>query len=296
MNNRNLKKNQTETTIAIQGYPGSFHHIVANQFFGSNIELNCCKTFPELTKWISHAESAKANHFAVMAIENSLAGSLLPNYGLLQKSGAQIIGEVYLHINQNLLGMSGQKISEIKEIHSHPMALLQCRDFLETLSGVKIVESEDTALSAQIIADNKIKGQAAIASSLAAELFGLKILKKNIQSDKRNYTRFLILANDKKSTTEINKIINQKVPVNKTSIYFEVSHKVGSLAKILSKIAENKINLSKLQSFPIIGREWHYYFHADLEFSNLNQINKLFNYLKKHTVEFRHLGFYPKGR
>ncbi len=131
-----MKKTNNQLRIAIQGFPGSFHHIVANQFFGKNISLNCCKTFPELTKWISSEKSAQANHFAVMAIENSLAGSLLPNYGLLQKSKAQIIGEVYLHINQNLLGLAGQKISDIQEIHSHPMALLQCRDFLESLGGV----------------------------------------------------------------------------------------------------------------------------------------------------------------
>jgi prephenate dehydratase len=222
-----------------------------------------------------------------MAIENSIAGSILPNYNLLQKSKLQVIGEVYLSISQNLLTYPGVKLEDIKEVHSHPMAILQCLDYLEKYNW-KLVESEDTALSAKIVHQQKSKHTAAIASKLAAQMFDLNIITPDIHTLKNNITRFLIL-----SPASVKIAVEQ---ANKASIYFQTDHSRGILAKVLAKIAQGNVNLSKLQSMPIPGSTFKYGFYADLEFDNKKQIEKVIEALKGLTNSIRIFGMYQKGK
>ena len=227
--------------FSIQGYEGSFHQVAAQQFFGKNVEVIPCATFRDVVKI---AGNKKESDGGVMAIENSIAGSILPNYNLLQKSNLRVVGEIYLQIRQNLLVNPGVKIEDIREVHSHTMALQQCYDFLDKYKW-KLVETDDTALSAKHVHQHKSKHIAAIASKLAAELFDLDIIAPNIHTLKNNYTRFLVLQRED---------IAQPVEVaNKASVNFHTDHSRGSLAKVLTKIAEGGINLSKLQSFPILN-------------------------------------------
>lgn len=270
--------------VAIQGYEGSFHQVAARHFFGKNVEVITCDTFRQV---VQLGEDAKLSDGAVMAIENSIAGSILPNYNLLQKSKLQVIGEVYLSISQNLLTYPGVKLEDIKEVHSHPMAILQCLDYLEKYNW-KLVESEDTALSAKIVHQNKSKYTAAIASKLAAQMFDLNIIKPDIHTLKNNITRFLIVSP-----------ANAKIAVeqaNKASIYFQTDHSKGILAKVLAKIAQGNVNLSKLQSMPIPGSTFKYGFYADLEFDNKKQIEKVLEALKGLTNSIRIFGMYQKGK
>ena len=270
--------------VAIQGYEGSFHQVAARHFFGKNVEVITCDTFRQV---VQLGEDAKLSDGAVMAIENSIAGSILPNYNLLQKSKLQVIGEVYLSISQNLLTYPGVKLEDIKEVHSHPMAILQCLDYLEKYNW-KLVESEDTALSAKIVHQNKSKYTAAIASKLAAQMFDLNIIKPDIHTLKNNITRFLIVSP-----------ANAKIAVeqaNKASIYFQTDHSKGILAKVLAKIAQGNVNLSKLQSMPIPGSTFKYGFYADLEFDNKKQIEKVLEALKGITNSIRIFGMYQKGK
>ena len=270
--------------IAIQGFEGSFHQVAAQQFFGNDVEIICCSTFREVVKV---AAAKNDSNGGVMAIENSLAGSILPNYNLLQKSHLKIVGEIYLHIKQNLLVNPGVKLEDIREVHSHPMALLQCSDYLEKYNW-KLIETEDTALSAKHVHQHRSKHIAAIASKLAAELYQLNIIAPNIHTLKNNYTRFLVLE-----TPESAKDIND---ANKASVNFQTDHSKGSLAKVLTKISDGDINLSKLQSLPIPGSDWKYSFHADLEFSNLDQFNKVIKNIKPLTEALRIYGVYKKGK
>ena len=242
--------------VAIQGYEGSFHQVAARHFFGKNVEVITCDTFRQV---VQLGADAKLSDGAVMAIENSIAGSILPNYNLLQKSKLQVIGEVYLSISQNLLTYPGVKLEDIKEVHSHPMAILQCLDYLEKYNW-KLVESEDTALSAKVVHQNKSKHTAAIASKLAAQMFDLNIIKPDIHTLKNNITRFLIVGPASIKTSVEN--------ANKASIYFQTDHSRGILANVLAKIAQGNVNLSKLQSMPIPGSTFKYGFYADLEFDN----------------------------
>jgi len=222
-----------------------------------------------------------------MAIENSIAGSILPNYNLLQKSNLRVTGEVYLHIKQNLMVNPGVKLEDIKEVHSHTMALQQCYDYLDKYKW-KLVETDDTALSAKHIHQHKSKHIAAIASKLAAELFGLNIIAPNIHTLKNNYTRFLVLQPED---------VAQPVDgANKASVNFHTDHSRGSLAKVLTKIAEGGINLSKLQSFPIPGSDFKYSFHADMEFDSISQFEKVIEKVKGITEELRIYGIYRRGR
>ena len=270
--------------VAIQGYEGSFHQVAARHFFGKNVEVITCDTFRQV---VQLGEDAKLSDGAVMAIENSIAGSILPNYNLLQKSKLQVIGEVYLSISQNLLTYPGVKLEDIKEVHSHPMAILQCLDYLEKYNW-KLVESEDTALSAKVVHQNKSKYTAAIASKLAAQMFDLNIIKPDIHTLKNNITRFLIVSP-----------ANAKIAVeqaNKASIYFQTDHSKGILAKVLAKIAQGNVNLSKLQSMPIPGSTFKYGFYADLEFDNKKQIEKVLEALKGLTNSIRIFGMYQKGK
>ena len=269
--------------ISIQGYEGSFHQEAARQFFGKNVEVIPCATFRDVVKI---AGNKKESDGGVMAIENSIAGSILPNYNLLQKSGLKIIGEIYLLIKQNLLVNPGVKLEDIKEVHSHTMALQQCYDFLDQHKW-KLVETEDTALSAKHIHQYKSKHVAAIASKLAAELFELEIIAPNIHTVKNNYTRFLVLQREDAAI----KIED----ADKASVNFQTDHSKGSLAKVLTKIAEGGINLSKLQSFPIPGTDFKYSFHADMEFDSAEQFDQVIEVIKPLTAEIKIYGVYKRG-
>jgi len=271
------------TSIAIQGYEGSFHQAAAQSFFGKSVKIIPCASFKEVVS----LAGKKENGGGVMAIENSIAGSILPNYNLLQKSDLKIIGEVYLRINQHLLVNSGVKLNDIREVHSHPMAIQQCFGYLDKYNW-KLVETEDTALSAKHIYQHRSKHIAAIACKLAADLYQLNILAPNIHSEKNNYTRFLILQ------TPSEDIITEEA--NKASINFHTDHSKGSLAKVLTVVANGDINLSKLQSFPIPGSNWKYSFHADMEFDELKQFYKVIEKIKPITQQVKVYGIYKKGK
>lgn len=271
--------------VSIQGYEGCFHQSAAQQFFGKDVEVIPCSTFREV---IRVAASKKESDGGVMAIENSIAGSILPNYNLLQKSNLRIVGEIYLQIRQHLLVNPGVKLEDIREVHSHQMALLQCIDFLEKYPHWKLVETEDTALSAKLLHQHHSKHVAAIAGKLAADLFALDVLAPNIHTMKNNYTRFLILQREDRA---------EKIEsADKASVNFHTDHSRGSLARVLTKIAEGGINLSKLQSFPIPGSEWEYSFHADMEFDTLEQFHGVIESIRPMTAELKVYGVYKKGR
>jgi len=269
--------------IAIQGYEGSFHQMAALHFFGKSTNVISCATFKEVVKL---ASNKKESDGGVMAIENSIAGSILANYNLLQRSNLVIVGEVYLQIKQNLLVNPGVKLDDIREVHSHPMAIQQCFDFLDKYDW-KLVETEDTALSAKHVHQHKSKHIAAIAAKLAAELFELDILAPNIHTLKNNYTRFLVLKKEE-AVQKIN-------GADKASVSFHTDHSRGSLAKVLAKIADDGINLSKLQSFPIPGTNFKYSFHADMEFANIDQFEKVIKDIKPLTEYLKIYGVYKRG-
>jgi prephenate dehydratase len=270
--------------IAIQGYEGSFHQVAALQFFGKNTGVIACATFREV---VNNAVSNKECDAAVMAIENSIAGSILPNYNLLHKSNLKIVGEVYLQIKQNLLVNPGVQLQDIREVHSHSMALQQCLNYLDEHNW-KLVETDDTALSAKHIHQTKSKHIAAVASKLAARLYDLDVIAPNIHTLKNNYTRFLVLQREEN--------VPQLANVNKASVSFHTDHSKGSLAKVLTKIAEAGINLSKLQSFPIPGSDWQYSFHADMEFEALEDFEKAIKKIQPLTEEVKVYGVYKKGK
>ena len=270
--------------VTIQGFEGSFHQEAARQFFGKETEVICCATFRDV---IRIAENKKESDGGVMAIENSIAGSILPNYNLLQKSNLKIIGELYLQIKQNLLVNPGVKLEDIKEVHSHPMAIQQCFGFLDKHNW-KLVETEDTALSAKHIQKHHSKHIAAIASKLAAEIYGLDMIAPNIHTLKNNYTRFLFLQ--RAETAE------EVAGANKASINFHTDHSKGSLARVLTNIADAGINLSKLQSMPIPGSDFKYSFHADLEFDSKDQLTNALKKVAENTEELQVLGVYKNGR
>jgi len=292
MNNQNsLQRNTPELSnttpkknIAIQGYEGCFHQEAASIFFGKNINVVCCANFRDVIKI---AASKKESDGGIMAIENSIAGSILPNYNLLQKSSLKIVGEVYLQIKQNLLVNPGVKLEDIKEVHSHPMAIQQCFGYLDKFNW-KLVETEDTALSAKHIHKHRSKHIAAIASKLAGEIYQLHNIAPGIHTLKNNYTRFLALQR-KDDAKEIEN-------ADKASINFHTDHSKGSLAKVLTKIAAAGINLSKLQSMPIQGSDFKYLFYADLEFETHNQLTKVLESIKMITEDLQILGIYKNGK
>ncbi|MEO7393294.1 MAG: prephenate dehydratase [Chitinophagaceae bacterium] len=269
--------------IAIQGYEGSFHQVAAQYYFGKNVEVLPCATFRDVVKVTLNKKESDGG---IMAIENSIAGSILANYNLLQKNNLKIAGEIYLQIRQNLLVNTGVKLEDIREVHSHTMALQQCYDFLDKYKW-KLVETDDTALSAKHIHQHKSKHIAAIASKLAAELFDLEIIAPNIHTLKNNYTRFLVLQREGSAQTVAD--------ANKASVSFHTDHSRGSLAKVLTKIADGGINLSKLQSFPIPGSDFKYNFQADMEFDSLDQFNKVIEQAKGLTEDLKVFGIYKKG-
>ncbi len=274
--------------IVIQGGYGAFHEIAANYYFeGEEIEIMPRLTFKDLMK------SLKKNNadYGIMAIENSLAGSILPNYSLLQNSNMRIIGEIYLRIEQNLVALPGQTIDQIHEVYSHPMAILQCEDFFDNYPHIRLIESPDTALSAKDIRDNGLAGTGAIASRLAAENYKLEIIAAGIETNKKNYTRFLIIVENNNHNHE-----TSTLSVNKASICFALAHKIGSLSKILSILSYYEINLTKIQSIPIIGKEWEYQFYVDVEFGDYSLYQKSLEAVKPFTSNLGILGEYQKGR
>jgi prephenate dehydratase len=271
-------------SVAIQGFAGSFHQLAAQHYFGPALEaVRPCATFPEVVRQVAAGEAG----CGLMAIENSIAGSILPNYRLLQQTELRITGEVYLQIRQHLLALPGQTLADIREVRSHPMALLQCPDFLGRHPHWRLVETEDTALSARHIREQQLPGVAAIAGELAARLFGLEVLAPDIHAAADNYTRFLVVER-----------AGGRVPVeasNKASLYFHVAHRRGALAEVLARVAACGINLSKLQSFPRPGSAWQYYFHADLEFEQPADLHRALAELDEVAESLRVLGVYRKG-
>jgi prephenate dehydratase len=269
--------------VAIQGYEGSFHQEAVRIFFGDKTNILACARFQDVVKSAADPSLCDA---AVMAIENSIAGSILPNYSLLRNSDLVIVGEIYLQIRQNLLVNPGISFKDIKEVHSHPIAILQCMDFLNQHDW-KLVETEDTALSAKHIHQRKSKHIAGIASVLAANLFQLDVLAPDIHTMRNNYTRFLVLFR-RENAEPVN-------DANKASVTFHTDHSRGSLARVLTLIADAGINLSKLQSYPIPGSDWKYSFHADMEFENPREFENVIEVIKPAISELKIYGVYKKG-
>ena len=272
------------TKIAIQGIKGSFHHQVVNEYFPKDVEIDECLSFEELIDSLVTGKSDQA----VMAIENSIAGPIIPNYALIDKNNLHIIGEHYLDIHQNLMALKGQKIDDIQEVHSHPMALLQCMEFLKTHPNIKLVEDKDTAETARRIHEKQLKGIAAIASKVAAELYDLEILAPEIQTINNNMTRFVIINKE-------NNFVS-KDEINRASIKFELDHKRGSLAAVLNVMSDCKLNLTKIQSLPKIETPWKYSFFVDVTFSNYEDYAKAKSLLEIMAEYFKVLGEYKNTR
>lgn len=271
----------TKKRVAIQGIRASFHEEAAFKFFGEDIETIECNSFKETFQKL---EQQKAD-YVVMAIENSIAGSLLPNYTLLREYNFPVIGEVYLPIQLHLMALPGVKFEDIKTVTSHPIAIRQCSDFLDEYPNLKVVESSDTAACAKKIKEERLTDTVAIANTLAAKLYGLEILERRIESNKKNYTRFLILT-DKQ--TEIKN-------TSKASLCFQVSNDVGSLAKVLNILAEKNVNMSKIQSMPVLGKRNEYNFYVDVEWAISSDYEDAIRKILKYTVNFSILGEYVKN-
>ena len=273
--------------IAIQGVPGSFHDIAAHKFFpGEDIELICCDTFEEIFEHIQQDSSV----IGMLAIENTIAGSLLHNYELMRDSGVTIVGEHKLRIKHNIVCLPEDDWDTLTEVNSHPVALAQCRNFLQRHSKMKVVEADDTAKSAEIIRKNNMRGHAAICSKYAAELYGMKILEESIETNKHNFTRFLVVADTWRADD-----LRQRGQSNKATIVFSLPHNEGSLSQVLSIFSFYKINLTKIQSLPIIGREWEYLFYVDVIFSDYLRFRQSIDAVSPLTRELKILGEYAEG-
>lgn len=274
--------------VAIQGGLGAYHGIAAENFFvGEEVEIVPCITFKDIFTSIKK----DPNIIGIMAIENTIAGSLLQNYELLKTNKLPIAGEYKQRVSHCLAVLPGQTIHDVKEVISHPIALMQCVDFLETLPKVKVVEHEDTALAAKDIADKNLLGTAAICSTRAAEIYGLDILARGIETNKHNFTRFLIFGN----RWIVDEIQKDEV-LNKSSIVFTLPHNEGSLSQVLSVLSFYHINLTKIQSLPIIGREWEYQFYIDIKFDNYDRYQQALTAIRPLISELKILGDYPEGR
>lgn len=274
--------------IAIQGLPGSFHDIAAHQYFeGEQIQLICCDTFEDVFATLSHDPTA----IALVAIENTIAGSLLHNYELLRQSDTTVVGEHKLHISHCICCLPGDDWETISEIHSHPVALMQCREFLAKHTGLKAVESDDTAGAAKHISENQRHGWAAICSSGAASLYGMKILEDHIEDNKHNFTRFLVLCRPGKAD-----FLRPLEMADKASLVFSLPHEEGSLSQVLSILSFYRINLTKIQSLPIIGHEWEYLFYVDVTYDNLTRYRQSIDAIAPLTKELKILGEYRNGR
>lgn len=274
--------------VAIQGVSGAFHEIAARQFFeGEDIEIIPCTTFKDLFHLLDQDTSV----LGIVAIENTIAGSLLQNHNLLRESGCKIIGEHKLRISHTLAALPGQTISDITEVHSHPIALMQCEEFLEQHHHLRAVESDDTALSAKEIADNKITGRAAICSAFAALKYGLEVLVEGIETNKRNFTRFLIIAQP-----ELAEQMIKDIHLDKSSMVFTLPHEEGSLAKVLSILSFYHVNLTKIQSLPIVGREWEYQFYINLTFDNYERYRQSLDAVRPLLKDFQLLGEFKEAK
>ena len=272
--------------IAIQGVPGSYHDIAAHKFFpGEEIELICCSTFEEVFANIKQ----DSNVIGMLAIENTIAGSLLHNYELLRESGMTIVGEHKLRIKHSFMCLPDDNWETLTEVNSHPVALAQCREFLMQHPKLKIVETEDTAGSAEAIKRENLKGHAAICSRYAADLYGMKVLEEGIETNKHNFTRFLLLA-DRSRTAGF----TDPARTNKASLVFSLPHTQGSLSKVLTLLSFYEINLSKIQSLPIIGREWEYRFYVDVTFDDPVRYRQAIEAARPLTSDFRILGEYAE--
>jgi prephenate dehydratase len=273
-----------ETKIAIQGIKGSFHHQVASEYFQQEHDLDECMSFDDLVKSLIESKAQKG----VMALENSIAGSIIPNYALIDRNNLHIIGEHYLDIHMNLMALRGQKIDDITEVHSHPIALLQCAVFFSQYPHIKLVESGDTAETARRIQEQKLTGIAAVAAPIAAKLYDLEILAAGIHTIQSNKTRFVIV-----------KTQNKELPqeeINKASIKFELDDSAGSLATVLNVMNNCKLNLTKIQSMPIIETPFQYSFFVDVIFEKYKHYEKAKNILALMTTHFKVLGEYKNGR
>lgn len=267
-------------SVAIQGILGSYHHIVSQQYFDDNITVKECLTFDKVVDSLVTKECDAA----IMAIENSIAGSIIPNYALIDNNHLHIVGEHYLDIQHNLMALNGQKIEDIKEVCSHPMALLQCKEFLKKYPHIKLVEDKDTADVARRIQEHKLENVGAIASDSAAQLFNLTVLDKSIQTIKHNETRFVIV---KRNNSEI-----PEDQINKASLKFELDHKRGSLAAMLNVMSDCHLNLTKIQSLPKIETPWKYAFFVDVSFEKYEDYAKAKSIMKIMAQDFKILGEY----
>jgi len=267
-------------SVAIQGILGSYHHIVSQQYFDDNITVKMYLTFDKVVDSLVTKECDAA----IMAIENSIAGSIIPNYALIDNNHLHIVGEHYLDIQHNLMALNGQSIEDIKEVCSHPMALLQCKEFLKKYPHIKLVEDKDTADVARRIQELKLKNMAAIASDSAAQLFDLTVLAKSIQTIKHNETRFVIV---KRNNSEI-----PEDQINKASLKFELDHKRGSLAAMLNVMSDCHLNLTKIQSLPKIETPWKYAFFVDVSFEKYEDYHKAKSIMKIMAQDFKILGEY----
>jgi len=275
-------KKKKNIRVAIQGLATSFHEVAALTYFQEPILIVECLTFHALCEAL---DSGNAD-VAVMAIENSIAGSILPNYFLLQQYHFTITGELYLPIHMHLLALPGVLLNDIKTIESHPMAIRQCAEYLHTLNGVEIRESDDTALSARRVKEGKLKTTAAIANEFAAKKYGLKILEKRIETHKKNFTRFLFLSRKAQLSAT----------ANKASLSFEVANEVGSLAETLMTLKINHINLTKIQSIPVIGKPNEYSIHVDVEWKRRKNYDDAMKLVLRQVKNLNILGEYKKAK
>ena len=276
--------------VTIQGEPGCFHEEAARRYFGDEpIEIVPCRTFEAQFERMRHEGSL----LGIVAIENTIAGSLLQNHELLRRSESQIIGECKLRISHVLAALPGQRVTDIREVHSHPIALMQCGEYLKARPAMKVVERDDTAGSAREIASQRLAGTAAICGAEAVELYGLEILERGIETNKHNFTRFLVVADP----WQVDEIRRHPHPeTNKASMVFTLPHTEGSLSQVLSILSFYSINLTKIQSLPIIGREWEYQFYVDVVFDNLLRYKQSIAAITPLTKELKILGEYADGK
>ena len=272
--------------VTIQGIAGCYHDAAAHEFFGDEeIETIPCDTFPSMFDTLRGDPSL----FATLAIENTIAGSLLQNHELLRKSNMTIIGEQKMHISHVLAALPGQSIESLTEVNSHPMALMQCENFLLHHPNMKMVEKNDTAGSACEIAEKQLMGHAAICGKYAAQLYGLEVLAEDIQTIKRNFTRFLILADPMAEQT-----LNPLHKKNKASLVFALPHEQGSLAQVLAIFSFYGMNLTNIQSLPILGREWEYRFYINLTFDDYTRYRQSVDAVRPLISDFKILGEYEE--
>jgi prephenate dehydratase len=269
--------------IAIQGIAGSFHEDAAQKYFGDEeIEIVECRSFSSVCKLIDEDQV----DLAVMAIENSIAGSILQNYSLIRDYHLRVIGEIYIHIQMNLMMLPGGRKEDIQVIYSHPIAIRQCAEYLENyFPTVRIFENQDTAASGKLLKEEKLMNAAAIGNLRTAEMYGLEILGTGLETNKKNYTRFWILS----------KHANHSMKNNKASLCFEVGHYYGALAKVLNIFADNKINLNKIQSVPIVGKPNEYTIHVDVEYETEDNYEKAIHHILKNVSSLSILGEYVRG-